>query len=67
MEAVMRFRESIMAQSPFWPPDVKDIFSSIAPNIDFQMWPGVSHFLHMQKPKEFNEQVSAFIVKNELL
>jgi len=58
---------ALMAHSPFWPPDVKDIFASIAPNIDFQMWDGVSHFLHMEKPREFNEQVSAFIVKNKLL
>lgn len=58
---------AVMAPSPFWSPDVKDIFTSIAPNIDFQMWSGVSHFLHMEKPKEFNEQVGSFIVKNKLL
>jgi pimeloyl-ACP methyl ester carboxylesterase len=58
---------AVMAPSPFWPPDVKDIFTSIAPNIDFQMWSGVSHFLHMEKPREFNEQVGSFIVKNKLL
>ena len=58
---------AVMAPSPFWPPNVKDVFVSIAPNIDFQMWTGVSHFLHMEKPKEFNEQVNAFLVKNKLL
>ena len=58
---------AVMAPSPFWPADVKDIFTSIAPNIDFQMWSGVSHFLHMEKPKEFNEQVRSFVVKNKLL
>ncbi len=58
---------AIMAPSPFWPADVKEIFTSIAPNIDFQMWSGVSHFLQMEKPKEFNEQVRSFIVKNKLL
>jgi len=58
---------AIMAPSPFWPPDVKDIFTSIAPNIDFQAWTGVSHFLHMEKPKEFNDQVKSFVVKNKLL
>lgn len=58
---------AVMAPSPFWPKDVKAIFTSIAPNIDFQMWDGVSHFLHMEKPKEFNEQVSVFIAKNRLL
>lgn len=58
---------AIMAPSPFWPADVKEIFTSIAPKIDFQMWTGVSHFLHMEKPKEFNEQVAGFIIKNKLL
>jgi pimeloyl-ACP methyl ester carboxylesterase len=58
---------AVMAPSPFWPADVKEIFTSIAPKIDFQMWTGVSHFLHMEKPKEFNEQVASFIVKNKLL
>ena len=58
---------ALMAQSPFWPADVKEIFTSIAPNIDFQMWTGVSHFLHMEKPKEFNEQVRLFVTKNKLL
>lgn len=58
---------AIMAQSPFLPPDVKDVFTRIAPNIDFQMWSGVSHFLQMEKPTEFNEAVGAFIAKNKLL
>jgi non-heme chloroperoxidase len=58
---------AVMAPSPFWPADIKDIYTSIAPNIDFQMWSGVSHFLHMEKPKEFNDQVRSFIVKNKLL
>src|SRR4030095_14624581 len=58
---------ALLAQSPFWTPDVKEIFTSISPNIDFQMWPGVSHFLHMDKPKEFNEAVAAFVARNKLL
>ena len=58
---------AIMAPSPFWPPNVKEMFTSIAPNIDFQMWTGVSHFLFMEKPKEFNEAVAAFVSKNKLL
>jgi pimeloyl-ACP methyl ester carboxylesterase len=58
---------AVMAPSPFWPANVKETFTSIAPNIDFQMWTGVSHFLFMEKPAEFNEQVRAFIVRNKLL
>ena len=58
---------AVMAKSPTWPADIKEIYTSIAPNIDFQMWSGVSHFLFMEKPAEFNEQVRGFIVKNKLL
>jgi pimeloyl-ACP methyl ester carboxylesterase len=39
----------------------------MAPNLDFQMWEGVGHFLMMEKPKEFNEAVIAFLDKNKLL
>ena len=56
-----------MAPSPYWPKDLETQYRSIAPNIDFQMRSGVSHFLHMEKPKEFNEAVASFIVKNKLL
>ena len=58
---------AILAASPWWPPDTKDFYSTIAPNIDFQMWSGVSHFLMMEKPKEFNEQVRTFVSRNKLL
>lgn len=58
---------AIMAPSPFWPANVKDQFTEIAPKIDFQMWSGVSHFLFMEKPKDFNDSVAAFISKNKLL
>jgi pimeloyl-ACP methyl ester carboxylesterase len=58
---------AIMAPSAFWPANLKDQYISIAPKTEFQMWTGVSHFLHMEKPKEFNEQVAAFVAKNKLL
>ncbi len=58
---------AIMAPSPFWPKDLEQQYKAIAPNTDFQMWTGVSHFLHMEKPKEFNSTVTEFIVKNKLL
>jgi Predicted hydrolases or acyltransferases (alpha/beta hydrolase superfamily) len=58
---------AILAKSPFWPPDNEQFFRSIAPNLEYQMWDGVSHFLMMEKPVEFNNAVAAFLVKNELL
>lgn len=58
---------AVMAPSPYWPPDLAEKYKAIAPSMDFQMWTGVSHFLQMEKPAEFNAAVSAFIAKNKLL
>lgn len=56
-----------MAKSPFWPPDTEQFDRSIAPNLDFQMLAGVGHFLMMEKPKEFDAAVIAYLDKNGLL
>lgn len=58
---------AILAKSPFWPADNEQFFRSLVPNLDYRMWEGVSHFLMMEKPKEFNETLSAFLAKNALL
>ena len=50
-----------------WPPDNESVYKAIAPNLEYVAWKGVSHFLFMEKPKEFNEVVYSFIVKNKLL
>ena len=58
---------AVMAKSPFWPADTEQFYRSIAPRLEFQMWDGVGHFLMMEKPKQFNEAVIAFLDKNSLL
>ena len=58
---------AILARSPFYPPDTEQFYRSIAPNIDYQMWDGVGHFLMMEKPKQFNDAVIAYLDKNALL
>src|SRR5436190_6228872 len=58
---------AVMAQSPWVNADTKIKFETIAPDLDFQLWPGVSHFLMMEKPDEFNNAVRSFVVKNKLL
>lgn len=58
---------AIMAKSPFYPADIEQGYRGIAPNLDFQMWEGVGHFLMMEKPKQFNDAVIAFLDKNALL
>ena len=58
---------AIMAKNPFYPPNLEQLYRGIAPNLDFQMWDGVGHFIMMEKPKELNEAVLAFLDKNKLL
>ena len=58
---------AVMAPSPFWPKDLDAQYRAVAPDIDFQMWTGVSHFLQLERPKEFNGQVKAFIIRKRLL
>lgn len=58
---------AIMAKNPFYPPDVEQRYRSIAPNMEFHTWDGVGHFIMMEKPKEFNQAVLAFLDKNNLL
>ena len=58
---------AILAKSPFWPPDTEEFFRSIAPDFEMQWWEGVGHFLSMEKPKQFNDAVIAFLDKKGLL
>lgn len=58
---------AVMAPSEFWPKDLEQQYKEIAPKTEFHMWTGVSHFLHMERPTQFNGQVKMFVMKNGLL
>jgi pimeloyl-ACP methyl ester carboxylesterase len=58
---------AIMAKNPMYPAGMEQTYRDTAPNLDFQMWDGVGHFLMMEKPKQFNDAVIAFLDKNKLL
>lgn len=58
---------AILAKSPFWQPDTEQFLRTLAPDLDLQWFEGVSHFLMMEKPKEFNAAVIAFLDKKALL
>jgi non-heme chloroperoxidase len=58
---------AVLAKSPFWAPDTETFFRSIAPDFEIQWWEGVGHFLSMEKPKQFNDAVIAFLDKKNLL
>jgi pimeloyl-ACP methyl ester carboxylesterase len=58
---------AVLAKSPFWLPDTEAFLSSLAPNLELQMWDGVSHFLMMERPQQFDQAVDGFLKKNKLL
>jgi pimeloyl-ACP methyl ester carboxylesterase len=58
---------AVIAKSPFWQPDAEQRFRRLAPRLDFRMWEGVSHFLMMDKPDEFNRELADFLARHKLL
>jgi pimeloyl-ACP methyl ester carboxylesterase len=58
---------AVLVKSPFWPPDTEEFLRSLAPTLEVTMWDGVSHFLMMEKPREFDETVQTFLTQNKLL
>jgi pimeloyl-ACP methyl ester carboxylesterase len=57
----------VLAKSPFWTADYKPYLESFIPHLQYESFDEVSHFLMLDKPREFNETVLAFLKKNELL
>jgi len=58
---------AIMAESPWYSADTEKNFRAIAPDLEFHLWTGVTHFLMMEKPQEFNDAVRSFVLKKKLL
>jgi len=58
---------AIMAKTALLPPNAEESFRAIAPKLDFQIFDGVGHFLMMEKSKEFDAAVIAWLDKNSLL
>jgi pimeloyl-ACP methyl ester carboxylesterase len=58
---------AILAKSPFWQPDTEEFLHSLAPDLELHWFEGVGHFVMMEKPKEFNGMVIAFLDKKALL
>jgi pimeloyl-ACP methyl ester carboxylesterase len=56
----------ILAKQPVWTEEYEQFVRSIVPNLDYQLWENVSHFLMLEKPREFNAALVAFLQKNDL-
>jgi pimeloyl-ACP methyl ester carboxylesterase len=59
--------QALMAPSPYWTDDYKQFVRKIAPDIDYREFEGVSHFLFMDKPKEFNAAMAEFLKKQGVM
>ncbi len=56
----------ILAKQPAWSADYERFVRELVPHVDYQVWEGVSHFLMMDKPQEFNAAVATFLASNQL-
>jgi pimeloyl-ACP methyl ester carboxylesterase len=57
----------ILAKQPIWTSEYEQFARSLVPRLDYQVWDNVSHFVMMEKPREFNDAVLAFLRANEFL
>ena len=58
---------AVLARSPFWPADNEQFLRRNAPDHDYRVWDGVSHFLMMDSPEEFNRALAEFLAARKLL
>jgi pimeloyl-ACP methyl ester carboxylesterase len=56
----------ILAKQPFWSAEYEQFVRGIVPDLDYQVWEGVSHFLMMEQPAKFNAALMAFLEKHQL-
>ena len=56
----------ILAKQPAWSAEYEQFVRGIVPELDWQMWEGVSHFLMMEQPDRFNSALIAFLEKRKL-
>ncbi len=56
----------ILAKQPAWSAEYEQFVRGLVPDLDYQMWEGVSHFLMMEQPERFNATLAAFLEKQKL-
>ena len=57
----------VLAKQPMWNSDYEQFARSIIPQLDYQVWDNVSHFLMMEKPAEFTKTLLGFMRQHLLL
>jgi pimeloyl-ACP methyl ester carboxylesterase len=56
----------VLAKQPAWSAEYEQFVRGIVPDLDYQVWEGVSHFLMMEQPERFNAALIAFLEKHKL-
>lgn len=56
----------VLAKQPLWSPEYEQFVRGIVPDLDYQVWENVSHFVMMQEPVRFNAALVAFLKKHNL-
>jgi pimeloyl-ACP methyl ester carboxylesterase len=56
----------LLAKQPAWNAEYEQFARGLVPDLDYQVWDGVSHFLMMEKPEQFNGAIEAFLAKHHL-
>ena len=57
----------ILAKQPAWSAEYEQFVRGIVPDLEYQVWENVSHFLMMEQPEKFNRTVETFVEKHHLL
>lgn len=58
---------AVMAESPFWTDEYRAYVQDLAPDLDYRTWTGAGHFVHMERPEEFNALVLDWMRREDLL
>ena len=56
----------ILAKQPAWSAEYEQFVRGIVPDLDYQVWEGVSHFLMIEQPEKFNTALVAFLERRNL-
>jgi pimeloyl-ACP methyl ester carboxylesterase len=57
----------VLAKNPLWDADYEKYVRRIAPQVEYQVWDAVGHFLHAEEPEAFNKLLVAFLKKQGVL
>lgn len=56
----------VLARQPFWDEQYEAFVRKLCPDVDYRTMIGVSHFLMLDRPKEFNAELESFLGDRQL-